>query len=260
MKRIKNISGQKIGYLTAIKPCHIVNNGKSRKTFWVFECICGTQISRRADQKYNQESSCGCKRNKKRTPDLTSKKFNRLVVVKPNGIDNNGSFRWECLCECGNTSFVTTHNLLSNKIRSCGCLTKEVAKKLFKENIHNKKLHIHYKPIEISGLNKVFSSYRVGAKNRGVFFKLNKDQISSLIKQNCYYCGIEPSNIHINGYTKEVYKYNGIDRKDNSVGYTSENVVPCCIICNKAKRDMAYDEFISWIQRISKRFGLVEPA
>jgi hypothetical protein len=35
--------------------------------------------------------------------------------------------------------------------------------------------------------------------------------------------------------SRGIYTYNGIDRVDNSKGYTPENTVPCCKICNKIK-------------------------
>jgi hypothetical protein len=36
---------------------------------------------------------------------------------------------------------------------------------------------------------------------------------------------------------------------DNTCGYTSDNVVPCCKTCNMAKRDMTVQEFTSWLKR-----------
>ena len=38
-----------------------------------------------------------------------------------------------------------------------------------------------------------------------------------------------------------------VDRKNNTIGYTLENSVPCCIICNKGKSTFSYEFFISWI-------------
>jgi len=35
------------------------------------------------------------------------------------------------------------------------------------------------------------------------------------------------------------------------LGYTSENVVPCCWICNNAKKNLSYDEFRKWITRVA---------
>ena len=52
--------------------------------------------------------------------------------------------------------------------------------------------------------------------------------------------------------SSEVLKINGIDRIDNNIGYTKENSVPCCEICNKAKRDMSYNDFINYLKRIVK--------
>lgn len=43
---------------------------------------------------------------------------------------------------------------------------------------------------------------------------------------------------------------NGIDRIDNSKNYTPNNCVPCCEVCNKAKRHLSYVEFKNWIQRL----------
>jgi hypothetical protein len=35
------------------------------------------------------------------------------------------------------------------------------------------------------------------------------------------------------------------------MGYVPGNVVPCCHICNLAKKDMSYEEFISWIDDVA---------
>jgi len=37
---------------------------------------------------------------------------------------------------------------------------------------------------------------------------------------------------------------------DSSLGYVLGNVVPCCSTCNFAKRDMAYQEFLAWLDRL----------
>jgi hypothetical protein len=46
------------------------------------------------------------------------------------------------------------------------------------------------------------------------------------------------------------YTYNGLDRVNNSKGYTRTNVVPCCIICNNAKRTLSLSEFLEWIGQV----------
>ena len=50
------------------------------------------------------------------------------------------------------------------------------------------------------------------------------DEFSSLVDKECYYCHY---------YKKE--EVNGIDRVDNTKGYTKENSVSCCEMCNRIK-------------------------
>ena len=47
------------------------------------------------------------------------------------------------------------------------------------------------------------------------------------------------------------YTYNGIDRVDNTRGYTLDNVVPCCFKCNRAKDTMTKEEFLEWVGRVA---------
>lgn len=57
---------------------------------------------------------------------LTGKKFNRLAVLKfSHNSPMNGGAIWECICDCGSTSFVDGSSLSRNLIKSCGCLKKE---------------------------------------------------------------------------------------------------------------------------------------
>lgn len=53
----------------------------------------------------------------------------------------------------------------------------------------------------------------------------------------------------------ETYIYQGIDRKNNVVGYTPENCIPCCFVCNKAKGERDMNEFVEHCKMISKRFN-----
>lgn len=57
--------------------------------------------------------------------DLTGKVFGRLKVLSREIIPNKRP-RWECLCECGNTTISTTADLRSGDKKSCGCLRKDL--------------------------------------------------------------------------------------------------------------------------------------
>ena len=39
------------------------------------------------------------------------------------------------------------------------------------------------------------------------------------------------------------FTFNGIDRKNNNLGYTYDNCVTACTTCNKAKNSMTIEEF-----------------
>lgn len=58
--------------------------------------------------------------------DLTGRNFGRLVVIKK--AQSKPEMRWECRCECGNTTIVSGKNLNRGHTQSCGCLGLEKLK------------------------------------------------------------------------------------------------------------------------------------
>lgn len=60
--------------------------------------------------------------------DLTGQKFTRLTVVSRDNTSTK-SVRWNCVCDCGNTTNVAANELKRGSSRSCGCLQKELAAK-----------------------------------------------------------------------------------------------------------------------------------
>lgn len=55
-------------------------------------------------------------------------RYGRLVVVSFHGNTNAGKKIWECLCDCGGKAFTTSGRLNSGHTKSCGCLSREVAR------------------------------------------------------------------------------------------------------------------------------------
>lgn len=53
--------------------------------------------------------------------------------------------------------------------------------------------------------------------------------------------------------TNTIVKICGVDRVDSSKGYTIDNVVPCCDICNRMKLDKDITEFFDTIKRIYEK-------
>ena len=58
--------------------------------------------------------------------DLTGKRFGRLVVLgKHAGTRHGQHARWDCICDCGNTTISDGGSLRAGKTKSCGCLCAE---------------------------------------------------------------------------------------------------------------------------------------
>lgn len=84
-----------------------------------------------------------------------------------------------------------------------------------------------------------FGIYKRNASVRGHEWCLSFEEFLSFWKGTCFYCGDPIETI-------------GLDRLDNSLGYTKENVVPCCSKCNIAKHKMDLKEFVEHVRKIAK--------
>jgi hypothetical protein len=78
---------------------------------------------------------------------ITGQRFNKLVVLSLAGKDAYGNATWLCQCDCGNKKVIVGMNLRKNMTTSCGCLHKEIAKKLMTDmnTIHNQSYTKEYK-------------------------------------------------------------------------------------------------------------------
>jgi hypothetical protein len=154
--------------------------------------------------------------------------YGRLTVIRRAGSDKNKNFLWFCRCSCGKTKTVLASRLSGGRTASCGCLRVK----------------------EGTAFRNIFCLYKHGAKRRELIFKLNEDEFRQLTSSPCFYCGHEPSNIQ-KSVGGEIYKYNGIDRKNNFQGYAIDNCISCCWECNKLKGKRNIQEFLNHIKRLA---------
>lgn len=186
--------------------------------------------------------------------DLTNKRFGKLHVSNFHGyILNKKNIRipyWNCNCDCGNTHLIKQNSLVSQQQLSCGCLLKEYQKTILPKIAADRMK----KPTGVAAFNKVYNSYKQNAKHKDIEFYLSKDDFKQLIDKKCVYCGIESYSLTksyaMHKKSNGEYRYNGVDRIDNNKGYTLDNIVTCCEICNKAKRDLSLSAFEEWIKRL----------
>ena len=64
--------------------------------------------------------------------DYTGWRFGRLTVLEP-APPLEDRTRWLCICNCGEMVVVKTDHLTNGHTRSCGCLRREIAKRLAAE-------------------------------------------------------------------------------------------------------------------------------
>jgi len=170
---------------------------------------------------------------------LSGRRFGKLLVLRRDyGVYHKRPY-YLCRCDCGNEKIICGTSLTrkNGNTTSCGCIIGEYNKLKFGE----------------ASFNSLFKHYKWGAKVRNLSFKLIKNQFRKFTKQNCYYCGGEPRAVQTGERKNGGYRYNGIDRVDNNKGYTMDNCVPCCGMCNKMKHSMNKDKFIKHIFKINNK-------
>lgn len=86
-----------------------------------------------------------------------------------------------------------------------------------------------------------FKRYEYSARRRGYEFALEAADVNALLLLECHYCGVQNAN--------------GIDRKENDIGYCVGNVVSCCRTCNFMKGTLSYKDFKEKVALINQRIN-----
>ncbi len=178
------------------------------------------------------------------TEDLTGKNFGQLTVVSFAGYKGSPTkhAHWLCLCTCGDYREARATRLLHSQVVACAKCAKAAASA--KGGVSRSL------PGDQSAFRRLTASYKRNAIKRRLDFSLNEHELRDLFQGRCFYCGTSASQTMNSRNLKSTYTYSGIDRKDNSLGYVSGNVVSCCMQCNFAKRELSHQEFIDWISRV----------
>lgn len=107
----------------------------------------------------------------------------------------------------------------------------------------------------VGSFHYLINRYKQNCKhrNKNIKWKLSEEESSILFQGACHYCGVPHSMVTTGIRANGSYTHNGIDRLDSDKDYTFDNCVSCCKICNRAKGDLPYADFISWINLISSK-------
>lgn len=246
MSKLIDLVGQRYGQLTVLS----YQGDRS----WQVRCDCGAVKTVLGKSLRNGLTrSCGCATAELRAPglkcprgsrsDLTGQVFGQLRVLRRAPTLVLGPRRswgmWVVLCACG-TEKTVKRTALTHGLKTCGCgqsspLAEGVAQR-----------------------NRTLARYKQQAVQRGFLWGLTDEQALDLFGGNCHYCGIAPTAVS-KGRVGD-FIYNGIDRVDSIQGYTPENTVSCCGMCNRCKSNLSYEEFTSYLRRVGGRwFGLSGP-
>jgi len=171
-----------------------------------------------------------------------------LFILEETGKSGTSGKIYNSRCKCGEERLISSGSI-RRAIRegyNISCNTCEFSDVII------------LKDKSITSFNSLYSQYKNGAKKRGYTFDLTKEYFSEIIKNNCFYCGVEPyqKNKTYNKKDNGFLIYNGVDRVENSKGYECDNVVACCGVCNLMKRNTSKDDFINHIKKILNNFNV----
>jgi hypothetical protein len=185
------------------------------------------------------------KRNKlNKVPFIEGAVYGRLTILeeyyKPPEGKSKTRRMWKALCSCGTTVNTRADIVIRGSSLSCGCI--RMSDKTDKD----------------IGVGALHTQYKNRAKSSKLEFDLTIEEFGVLLSGNCYYCNDKETSTY--RFRRKVgtiteYKYNGIDRIDSSKGYTKDNCLTCCSVCNYMKLDSSIDSFMHKVKQIMEFRG-----
>lgn len=181
---------------------------------------------------------------------MLGNRYGKLSVIQFTRKDKSGKLMWGCQCDCGNKTEVRGGDLMSKKVKSCGCIYLITSA----ENI--KQAHKLYpRSWGFCGIGDIQGSYFSGTKHsamdRNLEYSVTKEYLWELfLKQNrkCAMTGIEI------GFRKKheprQSQTASLDRIDSKKGYTEGNVQWLHKDINNMKQDYTVDEFKNYCRLV----------
>lgn len=171
---------------------------------------------------------------RRRYTDYTGKKFNHLTLLHfLKGRGDGKHALWLARCDCGSIKEVVGKEVARGNVKTCGNCQyhREVAAGV---RTASKGIPAQYR--------RLYARYVRGAVRREIPWGLTPEYCLELFCKECTYCGSARKG-----------KYSGIDRISSKGGYTSDNTVSCCSICNKMKGTQELADFLDIIHKIAIR-------
>jgi len=185
--------------------------------------------------------------------DLTNKVFGRLTVKDrlENHVTSGGHpvVMWRCVCSCGNVTRASSNSLSRGKIKSCGCLLRELAAQ---KGLLNK-THGGYSQ-QSSFVERVkfqaLVNIRERTKRRGYESDLEIEDLP-ILTDSCPILGIRYSK----GSLKNKDFVPSIDRKNTNLPYLKkykDNLTFVSHRANRIKSDATVEELQKILEYLRK--------
>lgn len=173
--------GDKVGRWNIIEEVDPPPNIKNKNDkFYKCRCDCEKHtesIIPKSRLMAGRSKSCGCIRKEnhlnKYSSELLNKRFG-MLFVDSFAYTKNMRCYWNCKCDCGNETIVTSSSLINGSTKSCGCYRSDVT-------IYNNKILKHkFNTYDLSG------EYGIGYTSKGEEFYFDLDDYE-LIKDYCWH-------------------------------------------------------------------------
>lgn len=104
----------------------VAGSNDRKQRLWLCECNCGnTVVATSSKLNAGDIKSCGCLITGPDREDLVGKRFSRLIVESFSHKDKWRTSWWNCKCDCQIVTTKSRSNLITGRVKSCGCLKRE---------------------------------------------------------------------------------------------------------------------------------------
>lgn len=256
IEKVKQNQKLSLKTITKYKP-HIA----TARRLWKSYCYQDKQCTLSFDEWFNfsQQNCFYCDLN----PSTLYNYFLTKVDASQQAKDN-GNFLYNGIDRVDNSKSHTIDNVVAC-CQICNRAKNERSLQEFQQYITNLKIEEFISPNILLKLPTKYllvsikCAFRHYKRNYGTM-EIDLQTFYNYSQLPCHYCGIEKSN-YFNVYLKDKkasqaakdkahFYYNGIDRLDNNLRHTIDNIVPCCCYCNFAKSKLTLPEFQDWVTKI----------
>ena len=175
-----------------------------------------------------------------RALELKGKKFGRLLVISRTENNKYGQAKWECMCDCGNTTRVISSQLNTGHTKSCGCLEKETLASLIQKRIKHGMTRGRYKGARTPTEYTMLIAARTRAKRTGLPCTL---ELSDIVIPE--FCPVFPTIKLNRDNSVQSFDSPSLDRLIPELGYVKGNVTVMSAKANTIKQNATPEEIMA---------------